>query len=100
MSSLDLTGYDLLRSAAVAVAWMAVGVGVAAAYFLTLRENVRMFAVGRSLLLTLAIQLLRFLLMTAALTAIARFSGASALLAATAGLVAMRTAIVRWGAQP
>ena len=78
-------------------AWLVAGALIGAFQFLTLRLNVRMFTKGDSLLLALALQLARFAVVAAALTAVAIFYGALPLLVATAGILVMRTAVVRLG---
>ncbi len=77
--------------------WLAAGALVGAFHFLTLRLNVRMLANGGSLFLALALQLGRFAVVAAALTAVAITFGALPLLVATAGILIMRTAVVRLG---
>ena len=49
-----LTGHDLLLYVLRASAWLTTGGVIGACHFLTLRWNVHMFAVGRSLPLALA----------------------------------------------
>ncbi len=99
MTTFDLPGYDLAARLIIVGVWLAAGMLIGAGYFLTLRRNVGMFAAGRSLLLPLGFQLARFVLLAAALAAIARSSGALPVLAATAGVLVARTAVIRWGAQ-
>lgn len=80
--------------------WLAAGAAIGAFHFLTLRRNIRMLPSGRPLLPALALQLVRFAVMAAALFLIVRHFGTLPLLAATAGILASRTAIVRCGARP
>ncbi len=95
-----LTDHDLILYVFSAGAWLTAGIIIGAAHFRTLRWNVRMFAVGQSLPLALAIQLFRFALIGGALGFIATSFGAMPLLAATGGILATRTVIVRLGAPP
>ena len=76
-----------------------VGTLIGAFHFLTLRWNVRNFEVGRSLVLAFATQLVRFALVAVVLGVIASQFGALPLLIATAGILAARTAIIRFGVQ-
>jgi len=100
MTPFDLAGYALAGPILVAGGWLAVGVLIGGGYFLSLRQNVRMFAARRSPLLPLGFGLARFALLAVALAAIARAAGALPLLAATAGILVARTAVIRWGAVP
>ncbi len=86
----DPIGY-LLRAGI----WLPAGAVIGVFHFLTLRWNVRMFAAGQSLLLPSAIQLVRLVLIAVVLATITRSFGVLPLLAATAGVLLARTAIVR-----
>jgi F1F0 ATPase subunit 2 len=90
---------DLVLHVLGAGAWLAIGAAIGALHFLTLRWNARIFSVDRSLVLALATQLIRFALIAGILGVIARHFGAIPLLIATAGILAARTATIRWGAQ-
>jgi N-ATPase, AtpR subunit len=94
----SLSHLDVMPLALGAGTWFAAGVLIGACYFLTLRWNVWMFTTRRSLLLPFGIQLARFALMAVTLTVIASWFGALALIAATAGILVTRTAIIRSGA--
>jgi len=100
MTKFDLAGYDLILPAIKAAAWIAVGAFIGAFHFLTLRWNVRMLTIGQSFRSALAAQLARFAVAAGALAVVARYSGALPLLAATAGILAARTAVLRIGVQP
>ena len=78
--------------------WLAAGAVIGGVFFLTLRWNVRMLAAGRAALPVIAVQLTRLAAIGVALTAIAVYFGALPLLAAGAGILLARTAMVRWGA--
>lgn len=78
-------------------AWLVTGMLVGAFQFLTLRWSVRMFTAVRPLLLPLGLQLIRFVLIAAVLAAIASSFGALPLLSVTAGILIMRTIVVRLG---
>ncbi len=99
MMTFELAGYESIGPDLVAGIWLAVGVLIGAAYFLTLQRNVHIFAAGRSLLLPLGFQLGRFVLLAAALAAVAKAFGALPLLAATAGILVARTVVIRWGGE-
>jgi F1F0 ATPase subunit 2 len=73
------------------------GALIGAAYFLTLRWNVRMLALGRTPLFATALVLGRFVVLAGVLAVIASRFGALPLLLATAGILAVRTAAVRLG---
>jgi F1F0 ATPase subunit 2 len=77
--------------------WLAAGALIGAFHFLTLRTSARMLAAGSSLPAALALHLTRFVVITGALTVIARY-GALPLLAAMLGLLAARTAVINYGA--
>lgn len=97
MTKVLLTQHDAIVSAVIAGAWLAAGVAAGALYFLTLRWNVRMFVVGRSPVLALALQLARLAAIGGVLAVIAVQFGALPLLIATAGILAARTVFLRWG---
>ena len=94
MTDLHLAGFFLLPLCAA----FGAGALIGASYFLTLRWNVRMLALGRAPLLAVALQIARFALLAAALVLIARSFGAVALVAVTAGILAARAAVLRMGA--
>jgi F1F0 ATPase subunit 2 len=100
MTKLFLTEFELTWDIVGVGAWLAVGALVGAFQFLTLRWNVRMLAVDRPLPLALAAQFVRLALVAGALAVIAGYFGALPLLLATAGILAARTAILRFGEQP
>lgn len=79
--------------------WLLAGALLGSLYFLTLRWNVRILVSGRALL-PFGLQLLRFAVVAAALTIVARSFGALPLLAAALGLLLARTLILRWEMQP
>jgi len=97
-----MTGFYLTENALRAVqagAWLGGGALIGAFHFLTLRWNVRMFVLGRLSLLATALQLGRFALLAVALAVIAARFGALPLILSAAGILAARTATVRWGEQ-
>jgi hypothetical protein len=100
MIEFHLTAYDLAFAILTAGSWLSIGIVISVFYFLTLRRNVRMLTAGRPLLPTMAIQLGRFAAVSIVLSIIAGYFGALPLLATTAGILAARTAIIRFGAQP
>ncbi len=79
--------------------WLAAGVVIGGFHFLTLRWNVQKLATGQSPVLALAIQLIRLVVVAGVLVFIVRRFGAMPLLVATAGILAARSAVLRWGAQ-
>ena len=97
MTIFHLTQHDLVLYLLRASAWLGAGALIGASYFLSLRWNVRYFEVGQSLLLALALQLVRFALIAIVLGVIASQFGALPLLIATAGILAARPAIIRLG---
>jgi F1F0 ATPase subunit 2 len=99
MSELRLIDFDLLLPTLSAGTWLLAGMLIGALHFLTLRWNVQMFTAGRSLLPIIAVQVGRFAAVGGVLAIIASFFGALPLLAATAGILATRTAIIRLGVQ-
>ncbi len=90
MTAVHLNTYTL----AVAAAWLAAGTVIGAIHFIGLRWNVRMLAVGCSLLPAAAVQFGRFAAMGVALAVIARSFGALPLLAVTAGILTARAVII------
>jgi hypothetical protein len=82
-----LTGHDLLLYVLRASAWLTTGGVIGAFHFLTLRWNVHMFA------------LVRFALIACLLAIIASHLGALPPLAAAAGILAARMAVVQLGVQ-
>lgn len=97
MTKILLAQHDAIASAVIVGAWLAAGGAAGALYFLTLRWNVRLFAVGRSPVLALALQLARFAAIGGLLAVIAAHFGALPLLVATSGILAARTVFLRWG---
>jgi len=79
--------------------WLILGALLGSCYFLTLRWNVNLLALGRAPLLAIALQLGRLALLAAALAAIVSQFGASPLLLVTAGILIARMATMRWGEQ-
>jgi F1F0 ATPase subunit 2 len=100
MTNFSLTGHDLIPYAISAGPWLTAGALIGASHFLALRWNIRMLAIGRSLPLALATQLVRFALLAGVLTIIASHFGAFPLLAAAAGILAARTTVLRFGQRP
>jgi F1F0 ATPase subunit 2 len=97
MTNSYVTGHDLLLHVLGAGVWLAVGAAIGVFHFMTLRWNVQMFAVGGSLLLASLSQLVRFALVACLLVVIASQFGALPLLAAAAGILAARSAVLRLG---
>jgi len=97
MTNSYVTGHDLLLHVLGASAWLAVGALIGAFHFMTLRWNVHMFAFGESPLLASLSQLVRFALVACLLAVIAGQFGALPLLAAAAGILAARSAVLRLG---
>lgn len=81
-------------------AWLTAGALIGAVYFLTLHWNVRRFVDEPSLLSPLGVQIVRLALIATTLTIVAKSFGALALVAATAGIVAARTAVIRGDLPP
>ena len=97
-----MTDFPLGANGAFAVhvaAWLSCGALIGACYFLTLRWNVRLFALGRAALVALALQFGRFAVLAVVLAVIAGRFGALPLLLAAAGILAARTATLRMGEQ-
>ena len=99
MTIFHLTQHDLVLYLFTASAWLGAGTVIGAFHFLSLQWNVRHFEVGQSLLLAFAIQLARLALIAVVLGVIASQFGALPLLVATAGILAARPAILRFGVQ-
>ncbi len=97
MTNSYFAGDDLLLYVLAASGWFALGAIIGAFHFLTLRWNVHVFAVGGSLQLALASQLVRFAVIASLLAVIVSHFGALPLLAASAGILAARTAVVLLG---
>lgn len=97
MTKLDLAQFDLIPYLLAAGAWLVAGAAIGALYFLTLRWNVAMFTAGRSPVLALAMQIGRFAAIAGGLAVVAIHFGALPLLVATAGILAARMVLVRWG---
>jgi F1F0 ATPase subunit 2 len=97
MTNSHFAGHGLLLCVLGVSAWFAIGAPIGAFYFVTLRWNVHMLIAGRSLPLALASQLVRFALIACLLAAVASRFGALPLLAATAGILAARMAVVQLG---
>jgi len=97
MMALPLTGHDLLPRLVNAGIWLSVGTLIGAIHFLSLQWNVRLLAADRALAPALAVQLARFTLTAGLMFVIASRFGAFQLLIASLGILAARTAIVRFG---
>lgn len=82
------------------VGWLTAGGSIGTIYFLTLRWNVTLYVSGKSVPLAITVQLARLGVMVISLAIIAHQFGALPLLTAAAGVLAARTAILRWGPQP
>jgi hypothetical protein len=96
MDAQAMTAFPLIAHAlALAAGWLTAGAGIGAVHFLSLRSNLQMLTAGRTLLPIVAVQLARFAGIGAVLAAIAIYFGALPLLAATLGILATRTLIVR-----
>ena len=79
--------------------WLICGVLLGAGYFLMLRWNVTLLALGRAPLAALLLQFARLVVLGAALAVIVSRFGAMPLLLATAGILAARMAAIRMGEQ-
>ena len=97
MTKLYLPEHQLILLVLSVGAWLTVGALIGSLYFLTLRWNVRRFTIGQSLPLALVTPLVRFALIAGVLAIIASHFGALPLLVATAGILAARMAVVRFG---
>jgi len=94
MIASHLTAHDLTLAAGC----LAAGAIAGGFFFLTLRWNVGMLAAGRSLLPVMAVQFGRLAVIGVVLAVIAIYFGALPLLAATAGILAARAVVTRFGA--
>lgn len=99
MIELFTTGNEASALLAESCAWFAMGALVGTFHFLTLRTSVRMLTTGSSQPSRLALYLARSAITAGALALIVRH-GTPPLLAATLGIVASRTAMLRFGAPP
>ena len=97
MTHVDLMGHHLIGYLVGAGAWLTSGALIGTFHLLTLRWNIRMFVAEQPLLLLLGIALARFALIAAILAAITMLFGALPLLVVTAGILAVRIAVVRLG---
>lgn len=93
-----MTDFHLAALLLPACAAFGTGVLLGASYFLTLRWNVRVLALGNAPPCAIGLQLARFALLAAALVLIVRGLGALPLIAATAGIITARAAVLRMGA--
>jgi len=98
MTSFHFAEYLLL--ALQAAAWLAAGMLVGAFHFLTLRWNVRMLAAGRARFPSIITLFGRFALLAGVLWIVTDHLGALPLLLTSAGILAARTAVMRWGPPP
>ena len=98
MTSFHFAGYVLLVLQA--AAWLAVGTVIGAFQFLTLRWTVATLATGQTRVLPIAAQFGRFAVLVGVLAVLAGRFGASPLLLASAGIVAVRTTIIRLDLPP
>ncbi|HEY7298185.1 MAG TPA: ATP synthase subunit I [Xanthobacteraceae bacterium] len=80
----------------VAASWIAAGLLIGALHFLTLLCNVRLLVLGRRWLIVVGLQLARAIVLGGLLAGIAIRCGAWPLLLATGGILAARTASLRW----
>jgi len=87
-------GPDTLRLTLAAIAAFALGLGLGALHFLSLKLGVRLFVAGRVLAPALLMPL-RFLVLGVALYGVARYGGAIPLVAAAGGLLLARAVILR-----
>lgn len=87
-------GPDTLATALWALAAFALGIGLGALHFLSLKVGVRLLAEGR-LVAPLALLPLRFIVLAAVLFFVATRGGAIPLIAATLGLLAARALILK-----
>jgi F1F0 ATPase subunit 2 len=100
MTKFHLTEHSLILPVLNIGAWLVVGTLLGALYFLTLRWNIQTFIVGKSPPAAFLIQLIRFSVLAGGLVIISKQFGALPLLVATAGIIAARTAIIRFGVRP
>ena len=80
---------------ALVLLWFVAGALVGGLYWLTLRWSVALLASGRSVALAIAVQVVRFAALGAALAAVAIGYGWPALLLSASGLVLSRAAVLR-----
>jgi F1F0 ATPase subunit 2 len=97
MTGLQLDEHGLILHVLGGAAWLAIGAAIGATHFLTLRWNVRLFAADRSLFTALAMQLARLAVTAGGLVIIVIYFGAWPLLLAAGGVLAARTAVLRFG---
>lgn len=95
-----VTEQDMFMLVLNAGAWFAIGALIGAFHYVTLRWNAQMLAIGSSVLVALAIQLIRFAVIAGVLAVITRYYGALPLLVATLGVLVSRAAVLRLGGQP
>jgi F1F0 ATPase subunit 2 len=99
MMQLFATGHEAFALFAEGSAWLVVGGVVGAFHFLTLRRSAQMLTGEATLPRALVLHLIRLAATAGALTVVARH-GAMPLLAATLGIMASRTAVLRCGTLP
>jgi hypothetical protein len=99
MMALRLADHELIPLICSTSAWIAFGALIGILHLLMLKWSVSRLVDGQSFVLAFAIQLVRFALIAAALAIVTCYFGALPLLVATAGILAVRTVIVRLGAQ-
>ncbi len=75
--------------------WLAAGALAGGVYWLSLRWSVARLVAGRSVAAVIALQLVRFALLGAALAMVRIHGGALALLLSTGGLLVARTGVLR-----
>ena len=90
--------HDMFMLVLTTSAWLAIGGLIGTCHYVTLRWIAHMLAAGLVLPVTVAVQLVRLAITAGMLTIITRQYGALPLLAATLGLLASRTVLVRLGA--
>jgi hypothetical protein len=100
MTHFYLPGHDLFSYVISAGTWLTLGALIGALHFLTLRWNVWMLTADWSLPLASAIQLARFTVTAGLFALVAVHFGAFPLVVATAGVLAARTAVLRFGGEP
>jgi F1F0 ATPase subunit 2 len=83
----------------VIVPWFVAGTVLGGLHMATLRWSIGLFTSGRSAWLAFAVQLLRLAVVGGALAAVTLRSGAVPLLAMAAGLLVVRTIMVRLAAR-
>ena len=100
MTRFRVMEHDVLKLVLDASSWLAIGVVIGVFHFLSLRRSVRMLATGSAVPLVLALQLMRLAVLAGALGVVTRHYGVLPLLAATLGILASRTAVLRLGGLP